>query len=470
MFGEVLVGPSPAGHTFDMEDVGCAPASPWQQPVCRRCGATVMPDDAVCHRCGASIGGRSVSTGRPLATVLSVLAMISIVAAATAVLLRSPDPEQGGARPGASSRAGSRVPSTGRAAPAGTGPSTTVQRVQRVVDGFTDVVDIDLEAEGIVPQTSNVTLALQSGVVAVVTTSDTLIGYRSSDGARLWETRPTVPASASSAATAGAGSDLGVAYDLRPIGTDQFVLIFQAGSFGIDAKSGAQQWFVEGVVDASVSGRAVAMWGRDGLSMIDPDTKTVSWSVPWRFIRDWIGRVGNTVIGIASDRVDGVDATSGRRLWQFPVVTGGTRSAVFAAGDVAALYPGTGEIIGVAPEDGRVLWRRSFGMQARILGASRTQVVVSSVFRYIALDPATGQERWSTPPGSSSGALAMDDRRIVLAGLSGVEVLDAEHGHVTALWRDTMGGGPVSGGNLVCMVTARDGQFEHARLECKAYA
>ena len=147
-----------------------------------------------------------------------------------------------------------------------------------------------------------------------------------------------------------------------------------------------------------------------------------------------LGRSGVAALGVEDGEV----------LWEESRVPGIAGTPAIA-GDLVVFAAGEGEdasLVARALEDGRRAWSTDLGAQA--FGAPATDgelvVVGTNDGRLLALDAATGEERWEhEAPGSFAGAPAMADGVVVaVAGrsatrLSTVYALDADEGE--ARWQ-----------------------------------
>ena len=157
---------------------------------------------------------------------------------------------------------------------------------------------------------------------------------------------------------------------------------------------------------------------------------------------------GNTVF--LGTPATALDLATGRVLWKAPAreaALGGP--ALSARGDVlfaAALgrESGTGSVTAHRASDGRPLWRADLGrdetlhLMDRLRVDGEVVVVPSLSGRVLALDAATGRERWRyTPDAPRLGTVTVDGGRVYLALQNGqVVVLDAATGRVAARFTD----------------------------------
>lgn len=186
------------------------------------------------------------------------------------------------------------------------------------------------------------------------------------------------------------------------------------------------------------------------LYALDLATGRLRWSAPVR----GVGAVGGTVARggtvYLGTPAAAFDLATGRTLWTAPPADpamGGP--ALSPAGDV--LYTATlgaggnlGSVRAVRAADGRPRWTATLGdgetlhFLDRLWTAGGLVLVPSLSGRVIALDAATGAERWRyTPEAPRLGAVTVDGGRVYLALQNGqVVVLDAATGRPTARFTD----------------------------------
>ncbi|HEX2092647.1 MAG TPA: PQQ-binding-like beta-propeller repeat protein, partial [Longimicrobiaceae bacterium] len=186
------------------------------------------------------------------------------------------------------------------------------------------------------------------------------------------------------------------------------------------------------------------------LYAVELATGRLRWSHPVR----GVGTVGGVVVRggtvYLGTPATALDLATGRVLWtarsaEVPV----GNPALAERGDVvytAALFrDGTeGSVSALGVADGRVLWRRALGKDEvlnfleRIWTAGDLVVVPSLSGRVIALDAATGAERWRYAPDAPRlGGITVDGERTYLALQNGqVVVLETRTGRPLARFSD----------------------------------
>lgn len=185
------------------------------------------------------------------------------------------------------------------------------------------------------------------------------------------------------------------------------------------------------------------------LHALDLATGRLRWSAPLR----GVGAVGGVVVRGGSVYLGApaaaLDLATGRRLWS--AAPGGVplgSPALSPRGDV--LYTATlsadgsaGALSALDAADGRVRWRAEMGEEVlnfveRIWTSGDLLVVPALSGRVVALDAATGAERWSyAPEAPRLGGITVDAGRVYLALQSGqVVVLDAATGRPAARFSD----------------------------------
>jgi outer membrane protein assembly factor BamB len=165
-----------------------------------------------------------------------------------------------------------------------------------------------------------------------------------------------------------------------------------------------------------------------------------------------------------------LELSSGKLLWRLPATnisgsrvpqttddTGLGASTAASNGNIVAAIFGTGDVI-AADMDGKLLWAKNLGVPDNAYGFASSLLIYGNLLiiqydnrnspRVIALDLATGAERWSRPrpernPSWSSPVIINVDGRpqLILVGNPGVTSYNPNNGNVN--WRvEVMAGEP----------------------------
>jgi uncharacterized protein YfaS (alpha-2-macroglobulin family)/outer membrane protein assembly factor BamB len=213
-----------------------------------------------------------------------------------------------------------------------------------------------------------------SGQIALVVTHDVAFGLRTSDGARLWETR--LPAN-------WRASD-------RPLLVgSQAILPACAGKVvALDLASGQQRWAVEAAKSAPelCAGRLVILEA-GSLKALDPATGQVRWRLPGTGVADMAVN-GHRILYIQEDKVGLWDLTAGRNLWR----ESDKGCSEVRLGPNIALAAGT-DLVAREPSTGRRLWKLPTTDSFELLG---DLVLAWADYQLQAVDARSGQRRWKS--------------------------------------------------------------------------
>lgn len=247
--------------------------------------------------------------------------------------------------------------------------------------------------------------AVYNNSVYVGTSSGTVVRMDAADGRLIWETRLLT-----STSFTGISSSPKVAFDWVFIGTFN---------------------------ESGGPGEIVALWEGNGTIAWRHSTGSIHFSSPaYADGTVYVGVMGryNTTTQISFDPPYGVlalDATTGEERWFFP--TGGSvASSPALAGDAIVAPAKDGRVYAVNRTTGELLWQSDVdaGVSSPAVFGDRVYVgggAFGTPGRVVALDLATGSERWSfTPNGPVQASLTYAGGRIVFS-------TNTDHGRVYAL-------------------------------------
>lgn len=200
-----------------------------------------------------------------------------------------------------------------------------------------------------------------------------------------------------------------------------------SGVLAVDPATGRPRWQVRGPVGAMIADRdgVLVSWLGSSASVtssLDPVTGKERWRVP-------IDRAGTVVVARASGTVVlrgepnvlyGVDAATGRRLWELHVPGGST--PVAAARGRVLLRSDDGNAYAVDARTGRVAWRTAVGFgddrePPALDGATVYLGGSSAITSHLwALDVDTGKVRWRLDTEAPVGTRPQVHGELVLAG------------------------------------------------------
>ncbi len=181
-------------------------------------------------------------------------------------------------------------------------------------------------------------------------------------------------------------------------GTDQ-LLCLTTGGDGTPLWKNEDAFCTQAVVGPT--GLVYAGTEDSKLHALDPITGHDAWSIdlPGSASDLRKGPAGELVV-TARGRTLGLKTEDGSTLWSSPVT--GREMAVTPTGQMVAAGDGLKCVVGYDRDSGQELWRKSHGhcRHRPVVGADGTVYLGNVAGRFMALDPATGDIKWSYDTGS----------------------------------------------------------------------
>ncbi len=375
---------------------------------------------------------------------------------------------------------GKSLPAT--VAPPPTSGSTTTSFLP-VDDGLTVLWKLDLEKAGLIPIGGGQVVTIKGDRVVLATAFGSLVAFNAADGTKLWDSAP-VPTAPTGRGGAPSSTlpHLPTIRGVVPGGGDQVLTGDGFGSYGLDARDGRQRWFTtDSLLDGPAGADAVFATVGKTVQRVDLATGTATWSTQWVSSPFAVTLVGDVLIGMESGpenkaQLEARDARTGSGLWVvgLPVTNG----ALFGpAGDLLLVVGlGGGPVMAVRPADGTVVWNRAIpGRSAKIdfvntsgarLIANAHVAVIPSDDGLVAIDPSTGDVRWTYGSRWWLRSGFVDDERVVLTGDGGLLVLDARDGRALGRRFDYLVGATTAEGRRACFVVATARNERNGTLTC----
>lgn len=190
----------------------------------------------------------------------------------------------------------------------------------------------------------------------------------------------------------------------------------------LDAETGEERWRtpVDGREEhVLVAADGTVYAGLDRLYALDAETGEARWDDP-RTVREGIAVAEGRVVAPseATERIRAFDAASGDELWGHRVPGHATSASAVPAVHDGAVYVGVHEeVFALDLETGERDWQRNVGDRA---GAAPTatddRLYVPTESRLRALDPSTGDEVWQLEGRFRGSSPAVDGETIYVAG------------------------------------------------------
>lgn len=214
-----------------------------------------------------------------------------------------------------------------------------------------------------------------------------------------------------------------------------------AGPCVLDDASPCVVWRRSGFVAASSSGTVVVAAEADGIVKgLDAISGDVGWEAELDGEIAAIATAGDRAYVSLEDGLVALDVDGGRQMWQH------AGSLVHPGrGDTPAILAGEGVVYGVATDDGQDLWSADAlsGFVGNAIGDELVAISLES--EIVAIDRATGQERWRYASELPIFASVVTDEAVVASTASsgsefdGYVILDADDGRLVS-GRDDVSG------------------------------